>query len=151
MPAQVDRRRQPQLTLKAIEQVFKDIKWDIKEITSHKFFSPKGDWVNESFGYTLKIPRTMPYIRKLWIGYLAHQELSPGIYAGMNPVPVGTNTPSPLSTGYRLSPEGFDAWILLKQIIPQEQIAEMEQKYGQIELKKKIKEIIIKTYPFSLK
>ena len=149
MPNNIDRRRQPQNTLKVIKEVLLEMNWPIKEMTSQRFVSPSGKWQNESFGYLLNIPKDLSYIRKFWVGYLKHKDVTPpGIYAGMNPIPTKEGF-VPLRAGYRLSP--FDAFILLKPIIPQKQLEEMEKQFGTSELKKKIKQIMIKTYPFSLK
>jgi hypothetical protein len=150
----LDRRRQPQVSLRAVREVLAEIDWPIREVTSQRFFPPRpgeGQWINESFGYILKIPKELSSIRKLWVGYLRHKEvMPPGIYAGMNPVLTGTKADlTPLKAGYRESP--FSSYILLKQIIPQKQIDRMEKQFGADELKKKIKEILVKTYPFSLK
>ena len=152
MNTKLDRRKQPQPTIKAVGLVLKDIKWNIKEISSHKFFSPSGEDTNNSYGYILRIPRDMDdYIRKLWVGYLNHQDVQePGIYAGMNPTLTGTKSDlTPLRAGYREAP--FSTYILLKQIIPQKEIDRLENEYGRKKLKEKVKEILVKTYPFNVK
>jgi hypothetical protein len=146
----LDRRRQPQATLTAIREILPSIGWRIHEITNQHFTHPHGKWDNESYGYRLSIPKTMPFIRKLWIGYLKHQSVKPsGIYAGMNPR-LGEDTPTPRSTGYRLAPRYFSAWLLLKLVIPQDEIDRLEYENGLIALKKRVKAILLKTYPFTM-
>ena len=128
----LDRRRQPQAIIKSIGDVLPEISWPIKEVASHRFILPTGK-VNESFGYSLKIPRDFPFIRKLWVGYLNHQAITPGIYSCMNPAPCGKGF-QPVEHGYREAP--FDFYILCKQILPQKKLEEMEKEFGQTELKK---------------
>ena len=144
----LDRRKQPQATIKTIGDVLPEIKWPIKEVASHRFTLPTGK-VNESFGYTLKIPKDFSFIRKLWVGYLNHQAITPGIYSCMDPIPCGRKGPDPLDYGYREAP--FDFFILCKQIIPIKRVEQMEEAFGSAELKKNIKAILKKVYPFSLK
>lgn len=73
MPNPLDRRRQPQVTLKAIEDVLEEIHWPVNQTTSHKFISASGTQVNESFGYELKVPASVP-VKKVWVGYVSHQK-----------------------------------------------------------------------------
>ena len=148
MPNHIDRRRQPQTTLKVVEQILREIKWPIKEITSQKFISPSRHQANESFGYELKIPKEIP-LRELWIGYLNHQQAKPGIYAGLTPQLSDKKYLDALDDGYRESPFRNNH-ILFKEIIPIAKAKEQEAKFGLIELKKHYKAMLLKNYPFSV-
>ena len=151
MPAQAssaDRRKQPQHTLQAVKSALHEIDWPIAEISSHKFISPKGDRVNESFGYDLKIPREMDYLRALWVGYLCHTKAPPGLYAGLS-TPYAEHSITALRSGYRESV--IEPYLLLRPILPQAEIEKLEDKYGRKELKEAMKKILKKVYPFSLK
>jgi hypothetical protein len=129
-----------------MREALDDIDWAVSEITSHKFMEPKGNLVNESFGYKLKVPKLLSHIRKLWVGYVCHEKAPPGIYAGLTALPASESTPAH-KNGYKMSP--FEDFILLKQIVPQEKLAEMEKQFGSEELKERMKEIIKTVYPFS--
>jgi len=146
--AHIDRRKQPQNTIKAIEEALAEIAWPVDEIASFRFMTPSRKLTNESFGYFLKVPQDFSFIRKFWLGYLSHQAVTPGIYAGMDPVPAGEGF-TPLKHGYRKCP--FNAFTLLKQVIPQKKIIQMEKAFGTNQLKEQVKKILVKTYPFSLK
>lgn len=143
-----ERRQQPQNSLKAMQAALVEIDWSIKQITSQKFIAPQGTSLNESFGYEVKIPRDLSHIRKLWVGYVSHKDVPAGIYAGTTILPASQSTPA-LSNGYRMSP--FGEFILLKQLIPQRKLEEMEKQLGLADLKKQFKNILKKVYPFSLK
>jgi len=147
----MERRRQPQTTIKTLQAVFAEIDWEIKEIASLQFRSPKGDWTNDSYGFIFKVPPDLP-IQKLWLGWLNHRDIKPpGIWAGMDPMLGVPKMLTPKETGYSLCPEEFHAFILLKPILSRKEIDRLEDQYGKKELKDKIKKIILKTYPFSLK
>jgi hypothetical protein len=148
MTNKTEQRHQPQTTIKTIGEVLPELKWPFKEIANHRFVRPTGH-VNESFGYVLKIPGDFSFIRKLWVGYLNHKSVVPGIYSCLDPVLCRHKGLDPLDHGYRETP--FDFYILYKQILPIEQVEKMEDKFGQIELKKRIKAILQKVYPFSIK
>ena len=143
----IEQRHQPQTTIKTIGDVLPEIEWPIKEIANHRFIRPTGK-INESYGYNLIIPKEFSFLRKLWVGYLSHQATVPGIYSCLDPV-ICHKGLDPLDYGYREAP--FDFFILCKQIIPIKKVEQMEEAFGSAELKKNIKEILKKTYPFSLK
>jgi len=149
--AHIDRRKQPQTIITAIGEALREIDWEIAETTNQRFVLHKYNWTNESFGYSLKIPKGIP-IDRLWLGYLKHKDIHPpGIYAGMNPSLGVPNILTPRGTGYLLAPENFKVWILIKQLIPAPQIKQLEDECGKRKLKEKMKQILLKTYPFSLK
>jgi len=143
-----DRRHQPQDCIQAVGEALAEINWPVAEITRQSFFSPKGTWVNESHGYKLKVPKTMPHIRKLWVGYVCHEKAPAGLYAGLTALPASETTPAH-KDGYKMSP--FEEFILLRPIVPQKKLEEMEKQFGSAELKKQLKGILKKVYPFSVK
>lgn len=143
-----ERRRQPQATLKVVEQVLKEIHWPIKEITSQKFVSPSGGRSNESFGYELKIPKEIS-LRELWIGYLDHQAAKPGIYTGLTPQLADKKYVAALDDGYRESPFR-NHHILFKEILTITKARKLEARFGLKELKNRYKAMLLKNYPFSV-
>jgi len=149
MPIQhLDRRQQPANPLKAMEQAIVQTDWSIMEITRHTFISGNGKWVNESHGYRLHIPKTLPGLRRLWVGYLKHTEVPPGFYSGLIPGSPEVMMKA-LKSGYRESP--FSGLHFLKHIVPLAELREMERKFGIDEITSQLKEILVKVYPFNLK
>jgi len=149
MNKHVDRRKQPQTTITAIRQALDEIDWSVKEVTSQTFVSASGKHKNESFGYELAVPPEMFHIKSLWVGYLSHKDVKPaGIYAAMNPTTAPEGF-TPLKKGYQESP--FRDYFLIKPILSIEEIKQLQYDYGEGKLKEKIKQILVKTYPFSLK
>lgn len=148
MPNYLNRRRQPQVTLKAIKDVLDEIHWHVNQTTSQKFISASGTQVNESFGYELKIPKALP-LRELWIGYLDHQSARPGIYAGLTPQLSNKKYLDALVDGYRESPFKNN-YILFKEILPIGKAKELETKFGLMDLRKHYKAMLLKIYPFSV-
>jgi hypothetical protein len=143
----LERRRQPQIAIQSVRQALAEIDWTVKEIASHCFLSPGGVTVNESFGYELRIPRSNESIRKLWVGYLNHRKAKPGIYSALNPyLPDSLKI---LQQGYYESP--FSEYLLIKKLISKEKIDRLERNYGQVEIKRIIKGILLQTYPFTEK
>ena len=147
MPNPLDRRRQPQISIKAIRGALVEIDWRVKEITSHRFISPSNKWANESFGYELKIPRSMKNIKRCWIGYLSHQNAQPGIYSALTP--YLRDSLKILKQGYYEAP--FSDYLLIKKLVSQAKINRLERNCGQVEIKRIIKEILRQTYPFTKK
>jgi hypothetical protein len=147
MTLYLDRRRQPQTSIKAIRDALKEIDWVIKEITSHRFISPSNKWVNESFGYELIIPRSMASLKKCWIGYLSHKDTQPGIYSALTP--YLRDSLKILKQGYCEAP--FSEYLLIKQLLSQKKIDQLEKDCGQTDIKRIIKEILLQTYPFAEK
>ena len=143
----LDRRRQPQIAIQSVRDALAEIDWTVKEIASHCFLSPGGVTVNESFGYELSIPRSNENIKKLWIGYLNHRKAKPGIYSAITP--YLQDSLKVLKQGYYESP--FNDYLLIKKLISKEKIERLERNYGQVEIKRIIKEIILQTYPFTEK
>ncbi len=141
-----DRRKQPQNSIQAIGDALAEIKWDIKEITKKTFILPKSGWTNESFGYELTVPKKVP-IKELWVGFIKHVKAEPGIYAGINPDMNRDEKSLALKDGYRISEFGKHA--LLKQIITRKEMEKMEDAFGANDLKKEMKKILQKHYPFS--
>lgn len=147
MPSHLDRREQPQVTLQAISEALADLRnWTIKEVTNQKFISPLTKQKNESFGFELKIPRSIESIKKFWIGYLKHHELTPGIYSALTPHLEHSHIV--LQEGYYESP--FSDYLLIKKLVSKEEINRMEQKFGQLKIKRIIKEVLQETYPFTV-
>ena len=144
----LDRRKQPYITIKAIGAALPELKWSIKEVANNHFTRPTGK-TNESYGYNLIIPKEFSFLCKLWVGYLSHEDTLPGIYSCIDYIPCKAKGLDPMDHGYGEAP--FDFFLLYKKIIPIEQVEEMENKFGQIELRKHIKAILQKVYPFSIK
>jgi hypothetical protein len=142
----IDRRRQPQVALQAVKHALAEIDWQVAEITMHKFISPRSGWVNESYGYALKVPKKLP-VKELWLGFISHQKAPPGIYAQLTPDMGVERVLSPADVDYKIS--DFGKYILMKQIVPLEQIRRMEKKFGADALTKQFKNILRKVYPFS--
>lgn len=140
-----ERRRQPQITLKAIEDVLNEIHWPVNQTTSHKFTSASDAQVNESFGYELKVPESVP-VKKAWIGYISHRKTPAGIYAQLTP-DVNRDQYRILDKGYQIVP--FGNHVFIKQIIPIKTVREMENKFGALTIKKKLKSILKRIYPFN--
>jgi len=145
MPNYLNRRRQPQVTLKAIEDVLDEIHWTVNQTTSHKFISASGTQVNESFGYELKVPASVP-AKKVWVGYVSHQKAPAGIYAQLTP-DVNRDQYHIMDRGYQMA--SFGDYIFIKQIIPIKTVREMENKFGVLTIKKKLKSILKRNYPFN--
>jgi hypothetical protein len=141
----IDRRRQPQGTIKAVEAALAEINWPVHEVTRQSFSSPAGKWTNESYGYALKCPKHLP-VKELWVGYLSHQKAPAGLYAGLNPDMNVDKVLTPREIDYRMA--DFGKYLLLKQIVPLEKIREMEKKFGSDALKKFYKTTLRKVYPF---
>ncbi len=141
-----DRRKQPQNSIQAIAQALTEIKWGIKEITKKTFILPDTGWTNESFGYELTVPKSVP-IKELWVGFIKHVKAEPGIYAGINPDMNRDEKSLALRDGYRISEFGKHA--LLKQLVTRQEMEEMEESFGTRALKDKMKTILKSHYPFS--
>ncbi|MBI4712530.1 MAG: hypothetical protein HY762_04410, partial [Planctomycetes bacterium] len=68
-----DRRKQPQVSLQAVQSALAEINWPIREVTQQKFFRPAGKRANESYGYVLNVPKHLP-VKELWVGFISHQK-----------------------------------------------------------------------------
>jgi hypothetical protein len=148
MNTKLDRREQPQLVIQAISEALAGLRnWTVKEVTNQKFISPLTKQKNESFGYELKVPRSFKPIKKFWIGYLKHKDITAGIYSALTPYLEQVHIV--LNEGYYESP--FSDYLLIKKLVSKNEIDRMEQNFGQIKIKRIIKEILLKNYPFSLK
>ena len=145
MPNNIDRRRQPQVILKALEDVMGKIHWPVNQTTSHKFISASGGQINESFGYELKVPESVP-VKKAWVGYVNHRQAPAGIYAQLTP-DVNRDQYRVLDRGYQMAL--FGNHIFIKQIIPIKTVRKMENEFGALTIKKKLKSILRRTYPFN--
>jgi hypothetical protein len=143
-----DRRKQPNTTIKAIGAVLPELKWPIKEVANNHFKRLSGR-TNESYGYNLVIPKEFPFLNKLWVGYMNHEDVMPGIYSCIDYNFCKAKPYDPLDYGYGEAP--FDFFLIYKKILLLEEVEKMEENFGKKELKKRIKFILQKIYPFSIK
>lgn len=148
MPQHLERRQQPANPLKAMKLAILEIDWSIKEVTSHRFIASNGKWTNESFGYRLVVPKSLPDIRHLWVGYVKHQDTTPGFYSGLTAGSTEVIMKA-LRSGYRESP--FKHPPFLKPLIHVSELRKMEAKLGIDQIKKRLKEMLVKIYPFNIK
>jgi hypothetical protein len=136
------------VALQAVKTALAETDWPVFEVTQQRFTEPAGKWTNESYGFALKCPKILP-VKDLWVGYLAHQKAPAGLYAGINPDMSHDKMLTPRETEYKIAEFDFGKYILLKQIMPLEQIRQMEKKFGADALTKQFKNILQKVYPFS--
>lgn len=143
----IDRRRQPQVALQAVKAALAEIDWPVVEVTQQKFTGTAGKWTNESYGFALKCPKQLP-VSELWLGFISHQKAPPGIYAQLTPDMGVEHVLTPRQIDYKMAE--FSKYILMKQIVPLDEIRRMEKKFGADALTKQFKNILRQVYPFSV-